>query len=149
DVLFDHFPAADFHRDLVSESVLFEGAVHQAPGAQVARRQDERISADVFQGKFFLLAGEGMSEAGDHNRFVGDHRMKFDVGRDVRERSDGEIDQSGAEPFEAFDAGDIVEAQLNFGVSLAEDFDEFGQDVENGGPAGGNLNAALVDFGAA
>src|SRR5438105_11081954 len=33
DVFFDHLPAADFHGDLIRESVLFEGAVDQAPGA--------------------------------------------------------------------------------------------------------------------
>jgi len=32
-VFFDHFPATHFHRNLVSEAVLLEGAVHQTPGA--------------------------------------------------------------------------------------------------------------------
>src|SRR6266516_19383 len=57
DVFFDHFPATDFHRDLVRDPVLFEGAVHQTPGAQIAWRQDEGILADVFQGQL-LPAGQ-------------------------------------------------------------------------------------------
>src|SRR5439155_209203 len=46
DIFFDDFPAADFHRHLIREPVLFESAVHEAPSAEIARRQDERISAD-------------------------------------------------------------------------------------------------------
>jgi len=75
--------------------------------------------------------------------------MKFYVGGDGCQGSDSEIDESGAEALEAFDAGDVVETQFDFGMGPAEHFDESGQDVENGGPAGGNLDAAFVDFGAA
>src|SRR3954465_13496722 len=57
DVFFDDVPATDFHRDLLAEAVLFKNAVDHPPRAEVARRQDEWITADVLKGKF-LLASE-------------------------------------------------------------------------------------------
>src|SRR5687767_12470336 len=49
DILLDDVPAAHFHRNLVTQAMLLERAVHHGPGAEVARRKNERITADVLQ----------------------------------------------------------------------------------------------------
>ena len=75
--------------------------------------------------------------------------MKFDVRRHVRQRPDREIHQSSPELLQTFQAGDVVEAQLDFRMLPAEGFDVFRQHVENRGPTCRNLNATFVNFTAA
>ena len=89
-----------------------------------------------------------MAQASDDHCFVRNHRMKLDVGRYVHERTNREIHQASAKPLQTFKPGDVMETQLDFGMGAPEEFHIFRQHVKNRGPASGDLNPALVDFGA-
>src|SRR5438477_9293863 len=72
--------------------------------------------------------------------------MEIDVVRNGHERTDREIDQTGAQALQAFEARDVVQTHLNARMSAAELLDEPGEKIKNGGCAGGDFDMALIDF---
>src|SRR5256885_16902022 len=90
-----------------------------------------------------------MARASDDHRFVRDHWMKLDVGGYVHERPNREIYKPSAKPLQTFQAGDVVEPQLDLWMGASKEFHVFRQYVENRGPAGSDLDAAFINFAAA
>jgi hypothetical protein len=95
DIFLDDFPAAGLQSDAEGEVVLLEDVFDDAPGRQVAGRQDQTVAADVLQGD--LRAGLGLArqrviQRCDQHRVEGDDGTVFDVLRDVEHGTDGKID---------------------------------------------------------
>ena len=84
DVGLDHFPTADLELHVVRQAVFGELALDDAPGAQLARRKDQWILADVGE-RDALALGERMIERGDQERLIRDDGMEGDVLRDLEE----------------------------------------------------------------
>jgi hypothetical protein len=57
--------------------------------------------------------------------------MKLNIRGYFHEWTDGKIDQTRAEPLQAFQSGDVVQAHLDPRVRPSESLDVFGQEIKD------------------
>src|SRR5690606_1638379 len=144
DVFLDHFPAAGLQPHAQFQPVLPEHGFDDAPGVELARRQDEAVLADRPE-RDVLDARERMIERRDQVIRVIEHRQEADVVRHVEQRTDREIDFVAAKHLQAFAAGNVVKMQSYLRKLPHEAIDEIRQQVEQRRFAGGDVQVAALE----
>ncbi len=103
--------------------------LHHPPGAQVPRRQNQGIAADIFEGDT-LLFRQGMPETGDQHRLVGHDGEEIEVFRRIEQRSHGKIRLARAQSLQSGLARHVVQFQFHPGMLRHKLFDVFRQHIQ-------------------
>ena len=81
---------------------------------------------------------------GDQQRFEAVHRGIAEVGRDIQHRADRQVHRIRAQQVGAVGGDRVVQGQAHFRVLAPEVLHDLGQQVEDGGTVGGDVEFAHV-----